>query len=388
MGGDDVAHLRRRVVVAAERVELERRLDLGALAHRRAGGNHLVGADRLVAALEVLEQIGDGDRGEIVVGPEEQRQAQIDQRRQFVALGRAGAAEAVERFRRAVAGVADHRRRRLAGGDIGELADDQRMVGDQLAEIGEDRLGRVDLAVADEEAGIDVGQAQRVLVGFVGRLEPALGFEAVAEQVGDQAGVIVAEHRQARFANAVERVERMPLIADAGVAPRGQQRGRHVMRLAGFAGGELGAGGDVLPVGDRARAERQARQAVVGIAGDQPLGERKAVGDVAVGERGGEGALDQVGVARIAAQGLARIDGGGVGVAIGAGDQRGEVISRLAAADLDRRNVGRGGGRVGCGDADERAAGGDQSAEQRRAGANRRETIWHGAVFPCEARPG
>ena len=189
------------------------------------------------------------------------------------------------------------------------------MVGDQLAEIGEDRLGRVDLAVTDEKAGVDVDDAQGVLVGLIGRLEPALGFEAVAEQVGDQAGVIVAEHRKARLVNVVERVERVPLIADAGVAPRGQQRGRHVMRLAGFAGGELGAGGEVLPVGDRARAERQARQAVVGIAGDQPLGERKTVGDVAVGERGGEGALDEVGVARIAAQSLARIDGGGVDVA-------------------------------------------------------------------------
>jgi hypothetical protein len=62
MGGDNVAHPRRRLVVAAERVELERGLDLGALAHRRAGGNQLVGANRIVAALEVLEQIGDGDR--------------------------------------------------------------------------------------------------------------------------------------------------------------------------------------------------------------------------------------------------------------------------------------------------------------------------------------
>ena len=262
------------------------------------------------------------------------------------------------------------------------------MVGNQLAEIGEDGFRRVDLAVAGEEAGVDVDETQSVLVGFVGRLEPAFGLEAVAEQVGDQAGVIVAEHREARLADVVERIERMSLIADAGVGPRGQQRRRHVMRLAGLAGGELGAGGDILPVGDRARAERESRQAVVRIAGDQPLGERKAVGDVAAGERGGEGALDEIDVARIAAQRLARIDGGGAGVAIGAGDQRGEIIPRLAAADLDRRNVGRSGRSVRGGDAEERAGGGDPCAEQRRAGANRQETIRHGAVFPCEARPG
>ncbi len=214
-------------------------------------------------------------------------------------------------------------------------------LGISFAEIGEDLLRRVDLAVAGEEARVDVDETQSVLVGFIGRLEPAFGLEAVAEQVGDQAGVIVAEHRQARLADAVERVERTPLIADAGVGPGVQQRRRHVVRLAGFAGGELGAGGDILPVGDRARAEREPRQTVGGIAGDQPLGERKAVGDVAVGERGGEGALGEVDVARIAAQRLARIDGGGVGVAVGAGDQRGEIIAGLAAADLDRRNVGR-----------------------------------------------
>ena len=262
------------------------------------------------------------------------------------------------------------------------------MVGDQFAEISEDLLRRVDLAVAEEEARVDVDQTQRVLVGVVCRLEPALGFEAVAEQIGDQAGVVVAEHRKVRFVDVVERVDRTPLIAGAGVTPRGQQRRRQVVRFAGFAGGELGAGGDELSVGDRARPQREPRQAIGGVAGDQPLGERKAVGHVAVGERGGEGALDQVGVARIAAQRLARIDGGGVGVAIGAGDQRGEIVARLAAADLHRRSPGRSGGSVSGGDADERAAGGDQSAEQRRAGADRRESIWHGAVFPCEARPG
>ena len=73
-------------------------------------------------------------------------------------------------------------------------------------------------------------------------------------------------------------------------------------------GGELRARGDVLAVADRARGEREPRQAVVGIAGDQPLGERKAVGDVAVGERRGEGALDEIEIARIGAQRLARKD--------------------------------------------------------------------------------
>jgi hypothetical protein len=262
------------------------------------------------------------------------------------------------------------------------------MVGDQLAEIGEDLLRRVDLAVAEEEARIDVGQTQSVLVGVVGRLEPALGFEAVAEQIGDQAGVVVAEHRKVRFADMVERVERTPLIAGAGVTPRDQQRRRQVVRLAGVAGGELGAGGDELPVGDRARPQREPRQAVEGVAGDQPLGERKAVGHVAGGERGGEGALDQVGVARIAAQRLARIDGGGVGVAIGAGDQRGEIISRLAAADLHRRRVGRSGGSVSGGDAGERAAGGDQTLNNAARALTGENRYWHGAVFPCEARPG
>ena len=277
-----------------------------------------------------------------MVWPEIEREAQIDQRRQFVALARAGAAEAIERFGRAVARVADQRRQRLAGGKIGERGDDHRVVGDEGVEVVIDFLCAVDVAMAGEAARVSVGEPQGVLVGFIGGFEPALRLKAIAQQIGDQAGVVIAKHGERRLLDLVERVERVLLVAGAGVAPGDEQRRRHVMRLAGFAGGELGAGGDVLAGGDCARGEREARQTVVGIAGDQPLGERKTVGGVAVGKRRRKGALDEIDIAGVGSQRLARKDRRCGGVAIGAGDHRSEIIARLALADRDRRTgVGR-----------------------------------------------
>ena len=82
------------------------------------------------------------------------------------------------------------------------------------------------------------------------------------------------------------------------------------------------------------------REAVAGIALDQAVGEREAVADVAVAERGREGALDEIGVSWIGAQRLAEIDGGGAGVAVGAGDERGEVVALLRVANLDGGRAG------------------------------------------------
>ena len=136
-------------------------------------------------------------------------------------------------------------------------------------------------------------------------------------------------------------------------------------------------------------ASARPRQAVVGIAGDQPLGERKSVDEVAVDERGGEGALDEVDVARIGAQRLAGKDRRGGRVALGAGDQRREVIARLALADLDGRlDVGLRGGGAGRADQGQAAPRRDECNEQRRAGAVRRDDFLHDAGFPFEAQRG
>ena len=103
---------------------------------------------------------------------------------------------------------------------------------------------------------------------------------------------------------------------------------------------ELRARRGILAVGDRARREREPREAVAGIARDQPIGERERVDRVAVGQRGGEGALDQIEVARIGAQGLAKIERRARRVAIVAGDDRGEIIASLRLPDFERSRTG------------------------------------------------
>ena len=135
MGGDHRLQALHGLVRPADRVELERDLDFGALAHRRRSWHQLIGADRRFALLHVLEQIGDGDRREIVIGAQNQGEAQIDQRGQFVALPRAGAAQPIEHLGRALLRVVHRRRQRLAGHDIGERGLDHGMIGNQAKKI-------------------------------------------------------------------------------------------------------------------------------------------------------------------------------------------------------------------------------------------------------------
>ena len=66
----------------------------------------LVGA---VVLLQPLVDVPEGDQGERMIGIEIEAEAQIDDRRQLVALGVADDAEAVEHFGGAVLGVADER---------------------------------------------------------------------------------------------------------------------------------------------------------------------------------------------------------------------------------------------------------------------------------------
>ena len=74
-----------------------------------------------------------------------------------------------------------------------------------------------------------------------------------------------------------------------------------------------------------------------GIVGDEPFGEAEASGILPFETVGDEGALDQFFVARIEAQGLAEESRGCNRIALGTGDDRGEIIARGAVADLERR---------------------------------------------------
>ncbi len=388
MGRHDFPQARHRVVGAPDRLQFQSGLNLGAFAHRRGGRNELVGADRLVVALEILEQVGDGHRGQIVIGAQEQSETQIDQGGQFVALPGSRAAQAVERLGGAVLGVADHRRERLARRQIRHRAHDQGMARNEAIEVGVDFLRAFDVVVAGEEARVGVGEPQGVLVGVIGRLQTALRLGRIAEQIGDQAGMIIAKHGDAGLAHPVERLERMAQIEGAGIAPGAQQRRRHVVRLARFAGAQLRARGDELPLRDGAHGQSQTRQTVVGVARDQAIGQRKPVGDVSVGQSGGESALDEIRISRIGAQGLAEIHRGRGRVAIGAGDQRRQIIAGLAVADPHERGIRRRSGRLGRRRADrEKRARRQKRVEEPSPGAGQRKLDWHDRDFPSQNPP-
>ena len=76
----------------------------------RDAGEDLV---RPVELLQALEDVGERDEGERVLGVEVEREAQIDDRRQLVALAVAGGAEPVEDLGGALLRSADDERQRV-----------------------------------------------------------------------------------------------------------------------------------------------------------------------------------------------------------------------------------------------------------------------------------
>ncbi len=147
----------------------------------------------------------------------------------------------------------------------------------------------------------------------------------------------IAEQREIALVQPVGGLDRLVGIVAAGPRPGGEQDRGDIAAAGVAAAREMRAGGGELALLQGARAQRQLGEAVLGIDAHEPFGQREGLRHVAIGERGDEGALQQDGVARIGAERLAEIGGGGAGVLPGAGDERGEVIARLRAADLDGR---------------------------------------------------
>ena len=191
--------------------------------------------------------------------------------------------------------------------------------------------------------------------------------------------MIVAEHRHAGVLASIDGLQRAPEIARARPGPGREQRRGDVVRPARVSGRELRARRGVLTIGDRTRRERKARETVAGVAGDQPIGEREGVDPVAVRQRRGEGALDEIDVAGIGAQGLAKIERGACRVAIVAGDDRREVIASLRLPDFERSRTGVDDACVGRSGQDEKKRGrGEERATAMASGYR----VGQGRMFP------
>ena len=91
--------------------------------------------------------------------------------------------------------------------------------------------------------------------------------------------------------------------------------------------GEVLLGDGVLLLLERAHAEHQPRDAVVLVELDDLVGKPDRLLDIALRQHRQEGALQKLGILRIAAERSAVIGGSGAGVALGAAMARGEITS-------------------------------------------------------------
>lgn len=304
IAGDELLQPARRLLLLAHRVEHQRGLHIGRAAHGRAIGDELVGVDGAFVLLQALVNLGQRHDGEVVAGRQEQGEAQIDHRRQFVALAAASGAEAVERpLGRALLDIAHHGVELAPGGEIGLRRIDQRMTRQNLRESGVGAPGLIRIAVPGHEAGVGVDEAQRVLLAVVGRLHALRRLGAQAADIGDERAVVRAEDGEGFLLELIDEIDGALGFARADEGPGRQQRRGEVALAAGAALAEMLA--RLLPLLrlDRANAEGEMREAVRGLKLEQALGERESGVEIAIGEIGDEGALDQLRVARIVARG-------------------------------------------------------------------------------------
>src|SRR5208283_5500919 len=170
--------------------------------------------------LHALVEIGEREDRQLVSGRERLREAQIDERGKL--LARAAAAErdeAIEHLAGALLRVAHDWLQLLAGVELGERREDERMARHGLVEGLVETAGPFIVALARQESAIGVDQPQHGAVGAHDRFEALLGLGLVAEKIRDQRGVIVAQRREAFAAQLIQRLEGAALLLLAGVAP-------------------------------------------------------------------------------------------------------------------------------------------------------------------------
>jgi hypothetical protein len=87
------------------------------------------------------------------------------------------------------------------------------------------------------------------------------------------------------------------------------------------------AGRSELALFQRPHPKRQMRKAVLWIGAHKPLGQRKRLRHVAIGQRSDESALQKHCVARVSPQGLPEKDSGGARITLRARHERRQIIA-------------------------------------------------------------
>ena len=371
--GHDVLEVADRVLGPAHHVERQAGLHVGIVAQRARVRHLVVDRDGLVVLLQLPVKVRQGDLGEAVVRRQEQREPEVDHGGELVALAAARGAEPVEHLAGALLGGADQRLDRLAGRDVGGQRLDLGVVGQDIAEGGERPQRFVLGAVPGLEPRVGVDDAQDRVVLGIGGLEPLGGLGKVVGHVGDQRRVVVAEDREARVLEVVDGGEGLLLVALARKGPGGEQRGRDVVLAPRPAGTELAPRRHPMAVAQLAEAQHHMGETVLRVRLDETAAEVERVVDVAVRQRGHEGALDQFRIAGIRAQDLLEIGRGRLGVAVRARHQGRQIVARHAAADVGRRRQGDRLARL----RGKRRAGEEEGREEGR-GAARKDMLGHG----------
>ena len=121
-----------RFLAASELLQPQADLDVGAWPHRRGLGDAVVDLDGALGLLQALQHVGEGHEREGVLRVEIQRETQVHDGRQLIALLPARRAEAVEHLCGPVLRRGRERTEGLAGAQLLERVAHDRMAGHEV----------------------------------------------------------------------------------------------------------------------------------------------------------------------------------------------------------------------------------------------------------------
>ena len=235
---------------------------------------------------------------------EVKRKLQIDQREVLAAAARQGRADAVERFGGTGLRRIHKRRHLLARLGLAQAFLHQRMARELLVEGLVDRGGLVFILVAREPARIRLGDAQHGIVELVGPLEARAGVLFLARQLEDHARMQILEDRiPFRTGQLVDAGDRAFGVTGAVGRPGRQQRRHQIGDRAADGLVDVELGGGIFFLLQAVHADHEPRDAVRLVVRQDPLGELDGLVDVAIRDRRDEGAVQELVVLGIGAQG-------------------------------------------------------------------------------------
>ena len=283
-----------------------------------------------------------------MIGREVQRELQIDQREILAAAAGQRRADAVKRLGGAGLRRIDQRRQLLAGLGFAQAFQHQRMPRQLLVEGLVDRRRRRLVLVARQPARIVVGHAQHGIVELVGPLQAHAGVLFLAREFEDHAGVQILEDRiPFRTGQLVDIGDRRLGVAGAVAGPARQQRRHQIGDRPANRLIDVGCAAGVFLQLQIAHADHQPGHAIGFVDRQDAVGELDGLVDIAVRERGDEGAIEQFVVLRIGAKRRAIERRRRTGVPLHAGMAGGQIAARhrqrfqIVAGGKLRRVVGR-----------------------------------------------